>query len=180
MVRIIAPSRLVEAHSHIKELQRATASLAALSVAVGPIKDILIGAARRLQVDVPAIGRSPSPPNIAVLRLNPRSGASATGDPGVLMGYPTGIEGILARVGIPTVRSACFLKMYFGISLRKYYRLFLAPLDSSRRERKAQVANSRQLRRKFGLSPVLSVTARKPMTDWRRGWDSNPRDPFEV
>jgi S1-C subfamily serine protease/DNA-binding NarL/FixJ family response regulator len=42
---------------------------------------------------------SPLPPNSAVLELDDRAEATVTGDPVVLIGYPTGIEGILARAG---------------------------------------------------------------------------------
>lgn len=49
--------------------------------------------------DVATLKLESRPPDIAVLKLDPRSGASVTGDPVVLMGYPTGIEGILARAG---------------------------------------------------------------------------------
>jgi S1-C subfamily serine protease/DNA-binding response OmpR family regulator len=42
---------------------------------------------------------SPLPPNSAVLQLDDRTEATVTGDPVVLIGYPTGIEGILARAG---------------------------------------------------------------------------------
>ena len=42
---------------------------------------------------------SPPPPNSAVLELDDRTEATVTGDPVVLIGYPTGIEGILARAG---------------------------------------------------------------------------------
>ena len=52
----------------IKELQSTAGSRAAVSVAVGPIKDILIGAARRLQADVLVIGRSPRPGSVGRLR----------------------------------------------------------------------------------------------------------------
>ena len=52
----------------IKELQSAAGSRAAVSVAVGSIKDILIGAARRLQADVLVIGRSPQPGSLGRLR----------------------------------------------------------------------------------------------------------------
>jgi len=34
-----------------------------------------------------------------VLELDDRAGATVTGDPVVLIGYPTGIDGILARAG---------------------------------------------------------------------------------
>jgi S1-C subfamily serine protease/DNA-binding response OmpR family regulator len=46
-----------------------------------------------LQLEVPA------PPHATLLELDQRSTASVTGDPVVLIGYPTGIEGILARAG---------------------------------------------------------------------------------
>lgn len=39
------------------------------------------------------------PPGSAVLELDDRTQAAVTGDPVVLIGYPTGIEGILARAG---------------------------------------------------------------------------------
>jgi S1-C subfamily serine protease/DNA-binding NarL/FixJ family response regulator len=42
---------------------------------------------------------SPLTPGSAVLELDDRAGATVTGDPVVLIGYPTGIEGILARAG---------------------------------------------------------------------------------
>jgi S1-C subfamily serine protease len=40
-----------------------------------------------------------APPHIPRLELDDRSTASVAGDPVVLIGYPTGIEGILARAG---------------------------------------------------------------------------------
>ncbi len=40
-----------------------------------------------------------APPKAALLELDDRKDASITGDPVVLIGYPTGIEGILARAG---------------------------------------------------------------------------------
>ena len=43
--------------------------------------------------------QSPAPSHAALLKLDNRSEASVTGDPVVLIGYPTGIEGILARAG---------------------------------------------------------------------------------
>jgi S1-C subfamily serine protease len=43
--------------------------------------------------------QSPGPPHAALLVLDDRSQASVTGDPVVLIGYPTGIDGILARAG---------------------------------------------------------------------------------
>jgi len=42
---------------------------------------------------------APSPSNVALLDLDDRSEASVSGEPVVLIGYPTGIEGILARAG---------------------------------------------------------------------------------
>jgi serine protease Do len=49
--------------------------------------------------DVATLKLESPPPDTAVLKLDPRTSASVTGDPVVLMGYPTGIEGILARAG---------------------------------------------------------------------------------
>jgi S1-C subfamily serine protease len=43
--------------------------------------------------------QAPAPPQTALLELDNRKEASVTGDPVVLIGYPTGIEGILARAG---------------------------------------------------------------------------------
>ena len=48
--------------------------------------------------------QTPAPPQAALLELDDRSEASVSGDPVVLMGYPTGIEGILARAGGDTAR----------------------------------------------------------------------------
>src|ERR1700682_460219 len=45
-----------------------------------------------------------APPHTALLELDDRSEASVTGDPVVLIGYPTGIEGILARAGSEVTR----------------------------------------------------------------------------
>jgi S1-C subfamily serine protease/DNA-binding response OmpR family regulator len=42
---------------------------------------------------------APAPPHATLLELDERSNASVTGEPVVLIGYPTGIEGILARAG---------------------------------------------------------------------------------
>jgi S1-C subfamily serine protease len=42
---------------------------------------------------------APTPSNAALLELDERSEASISGEPVVLIGYPTGIEGILARAG---------------------------------------------------------------------------------
>jgi S1-C subfamily serine protease len=43
--------------------------------------------------------QSPAPPHITLLQLDDRSVASVTGDAVVLIGYPAGIDGILARAG---------------------------------------------------------------------------------
>ena len=43
--------------------------------------------------------QSPAPPEASLLDLDERSEASVSGDPVILIGYPTGIEGILARAG---------------------------------------------------------------------------------
>jgi serine protease Do len=43
--------------------------------------------------------QTPAPPHTVLLELDDRSQASMPGDPVVLIGYPTGIEGILARAG---------------------------------------------------------------------------------
>ena len=45
---------------------------------------------------------APAPPHAPRLELDDRSTASVAGDPVVLIGYPTGIEGILARAGDDT------------------------------------------------------------------------------
>jgi S1-C subfamily serine protease len=42
---------------------------------------------------------APTPSNAALLELDERSEATVSGEPVVLIGYPTGIEGILARAG---------------------------------------------------------------------------------
>jgi S1-C subfamily serine protease len=42
---------------------------------------------------------APTPPRATLLELDDRSEASVSGEPVVLIGYPTGIEGILARAG---------------------------------------------------------------------------------
>jgi nucleotide-binding universal stress UspA family protein len=49
------------ARQRIEELQRAAGSRAPVTIAVGPIKDALIEAARRMGADVIVIGRSPQP-----------------------------------------------------------------------------------------------------------------------
>lgn len=54
--------------------------------------------------DIATLKLESPPPDTAVLTLDPRSGASVTGDSVVLMGYPTGIEGILARAGSAVVQ----------------------------------------------------------------------------
>jgi S1-C subfamily serine protease len=48
--------------------------------------------------------QAPAPPQAELLELDDRSEASVTGDPVVLIGYPTGIEGILARAGSEITR----------------------------------------------------------------------------
>jgi len=48
--------------------------------------------------------QTPAPPHTALLELDKRSEASVTGDPVVLIGYPTGIDGILARAGSDVTR----------------------------------------------------------------------------
>jgi S1-C subfamily serine protease/DNA-binding response OmpR family regulator len=48
--------------------------------------------------------QTPAPPHTALLELDDRSEASVSGDPVVLIGYPTGIEGILARAGSNVTR----------------------------------------------------------------------------
>ena len=49
--------------------------------------------------------QTPAPPHTAPLELDDRSEASVTGDPVVLIGYPVGIEGILARAGTDVTRA---------------------------------------------------------------------------
>jgi len=50
--------------------------------------------------DVATLQLESAPPvKVSVLELDPRTEASVTGEPVVLIGYPTGIEGILARAG---------------------------------------------------------------------------------
>jgi len=52
------------------------------------------------QADVATLKLEAStPPHATLLELDERNDASVTGDPVVLIGYPTGIEGILARAG---------------------------------------------------------------------------------
>jgi len=48
--------------------------------------------------------QTPAPRHTALLELDDRSEASVSGDPVVLIGYPTGIEGILARAGSDVTR----------------------------------------------------------------------------
>jgi S1-C subfamily serine protease len=48
--------------------------------------------------------QTPAPTHAALLEIDDRSQASVTGDPVVLIGYPTGIEGILARAGSDVTR----------------------------------------------------------------------------
>ena len=56
------------ARARIEELQSAVGSRALVSIALGPIKDALTEAARRLRADVLAIGRSPQPGVLGRLR----------------------------------------------------------------------------------------------------------------
>jgi len=52
------------------------------------------------QADVATLQlEAPLTPGSAVLELDDRAAATVTGDPVVLIGYPTGIDGILARAG---------------------------------------------------------------------------------
>jgi S1-C subfamily serine protease len=52
------------------------------------------------QADVATLKlEAPVPPRATLLELDDRRDATVTGDPVVLIGYPTGIEGILARAG---------------------------------------------------------------------------------
>ena len=52
------------------------------------------------QADVATLRlEAPAPARTELLELDDRNQASVTGDPVVLIGYPTGIEGILARAG---------------------------------------------------------------------------------
>jgi serine protease Do len=48
--------------------------------------------------------KGPLPPDAASLQLDDRSEASVSGDPVILIGYPTGIEGILARADSDVTR----------------------------------------------------------------------------
>ena len=48
--------------------------------------------------------QTPAPPHAVLLQLDDRTEASVSGDPVVLIGYPTGIEGILARAGSDTTQ----------------------------------------------------------------------------
>ena len=47
---------------------------------------------------------APAPAHVELLELDGRSEATVTGEPVVLMGYPTGVEGILARAGSDVVQ----------------------------------------------------------------------------
>ena len=52
------------------------------------------------QADVATLSlEAPAPAHAELLELDGRGEASVTGEPVVLMGYPTGVEGILARAG---------------------------------------------------------------------------------
>jgi len=48
--------------------------------------------------------KTPAPPHTAILELDERSEVTVTGDPVVLIGYPAGVEGILARAGSDVAR----------------------------------------------------------------------------
>jgi S1-C subfamily serine protease/DNA-binding NarL/FixJ family response regulator len=57
------------------------------------------------KADVAALKLQAAPPDhVEPLELDGRSEASVTGEPVVLMGYPTGVEGILARAGDDVVK----------------------------------------------------------------------------
>jgi len=56
------------ARHRLSELQRVVGSHARVSIGVGPIKDALIEAARRLRADVLVIGRSPQPGSLGRMR----------------------------------------------------------------------------------------------------------------
>jgi S1-C subfamily serine protease len=57
------------------------------------------------QADVATLKlEAPPPVRAELLELDDRSEASVTGEPVVLMGYPTGVEGILARAGPDVVQ----------------------------------------------------------------------------
>ena len=54
------------------------------------------------QADVATLKLESAPSGATLLQLDANNDASITGDPVVLIGYPTGIEGILARAGSET------------------------------------------------------------------------------
>lgn len=56
------------AKRRIGEWQSAVGSRAAVNIAVGPVKDMLTEAARRLRADVLAVGRNPQPGALGRLR----------------------------------------------------------------------------------------------------------------
>jgi S1-C subfamily serine protease len=56
------------------------------------------------QADVATLKLEAAPAHSELLELDDRSEASVSGDPVVLMGYPTGVEGILARAGTDVVQ----------------------------------------------------------------------------
>jgi nucleotide-binding universal stress UspA family protein len=56
------------AHHRIEELRRKVASHARVSIVIGPVKDCLVEAARRLRADVLVIGRSPQAGEFGRLR----------------------------------------------------------------------------------------------------------------
>lgn len=51
------------------------------------------------EADVAVLKLESAPSDVALLQLDGSGGAAVTGDPVVLIGYPTGIDGILARAG---------------------------------------------------------------------------------
>lgn len=51
------------------------------------------------EADVAVLKLDSAPSDVALLQLDGGGGAAVTGDPVVLIGYPTGIDGILARAG---------------------------------------------------------------------------------
>jgi S1-C subfamily serine protease/CheY-like chemotaxis protein len=56
------------------------------------------------QADLATLKLRTVPPSAALVELDDRRKASVTGDPVVLIGYPTGIDGILARAGSDVTR----------------------------------------------------------------------------
>jgi universal stress protein A len=67
-----------EASSRIDDLQNTVRSHALVSVAIGPIKDMLTAEARRLRADVLVIGRSPQPGVLGACPSIPKVAAAGT------------------------------------------------------------------------------------------------------